>query len=223
MAKCKLCNKKSLLLRTNKDGVCEACIDERFPYFERCCTVINKTVALLNEPSGRQTILNHCDTLLTNLKPLHEMELKGIAGWLDKPASEAIAEVEATRGELIEEMAHELTEEVQKEADRAAIAPAKVDALNRGIAELEALEKEFGKYDVIAQNIRVLKAVAYNVNLKKFMDAAKKAEAEENYITALGQYREALFLLKDEHVKDSAQAKTIAQLEQKIAFLKQQE
>jgi len=77
MAKCKLCNEKGLLLPTNDDGVCEGCVEERYPYFERCCTIINENVAVLNISGDSKTLLGCCDTVLTNLKPLLEMELKG--------------------------------------------------------------------------------------------------------------------------------------------------
>jgi hypothetical protein len=198
-------------------------VEERYPYFERCCAVINENVQVLNISGDSKTLLTSCDTVLTNLKPLLEMELKGITGWLDTPVHEAYAEVEATREELVEEMAKEHMDEIKRDADIAEAGTDKVEVIHGGITDFEDMEGDFGPHAVITQNIRVLKALAYNVQFKGFLEAARKAEIKKEYKEALEQYEEALSFLMDNNVKDSAQAKTVAQLEQKIAFLEQRD
>jgi len=221
VATCKLCGKKKLLLKMNDVGVCQPCIDDRYPYFERCCKIINENVKILNISNDTHILLTCCDTLLDNLKPLQEIESAGIPGWLDKPVVEAIAEVESTRNDLIQEKAQDHIGDVKREVGRLASGYAKIDTLTRGIMKLEDMERDYGTHEIIEKNKRILKALAHNVQAKEFLNAARQAEAVENFKEALDQYKEALDFSKHEHVKDSAQAKTIAQLEQKIAFLEQ--
>ena len=222
MARCKLCDARGILLSVDNNGVCNKCRALIYPQIHREREIIQESQAIIESSKNWKTKLTRYGVIAEMLGRLQKYEQKGIQGLFTQPIPQCLREIQEDRERLIQEVVEETETKARDRAEVASTVATKVSAAKRGIQALHKLQEEVGEHPAIDHAKAGLKEYAREIEFTSYIDAAQKAEFKRNHKKALDQYLEALYALKTDNVPDETQAKTIAELEEKIAALKSQ-